>query len=614
MKSLLRVLSAIRLVIITHPLPLLASFFAFAFVLWENHTNLPLGQANNYLKIRLFLEALAALLLFFAADIMVRWHQFDRYKRIGLYLTIICILGIHFYSIKPFYFQSDGVFFSRYVIFFICYYLILSLSAYMQQTNDDLLWQFNYRLLITLAQSIGFTIVLLIGVLSAVWAIENLFGLDVEPKLYGDIILFKLLVVHTLIFLVLFPKHPNEFQHNTAYPQWLRVFAQYIVLPLVLIYGSLLYVYVLKILLTQKVPNGWVCIPVLLYTAAGLLAFSLLYPLRNDRENKTVFTFMRYFFYTLLPLLTLYFIALWLRIGPYGVTENRYVLCILGVWLSALAIYWIIKKEAPLMLIPQSLLLCLFFSVVGPWGMYQVSERSQTKRLHHLLEKHHFISNNQWSFNQTTTDTIPENDAEAIRSIFNYLQERDALMAIHPWLKPEEQDWLTTQLKNNQSNEAVKRLINAMNLTSQSINEEYTVLFRSSKMWTTQQAIPLQGSNGHLVHVNWYPNQTLPSASSWPAQLQQNVLTYNDTNTLDLTSYIKQLNQFQLNQKDSLAKRNEARGAVFSNNEPIHDINLNDSLSQSIFPNARLFINQINVSFYPDSNHINLLDAYLWYQ
>ena len=616
MKSLFRVLAALRTVLISHPLPVLSSLLAFFFIVWESHTpNVP-GQVQDYLNVRIFLECLAGMVLFLAIDIMVRWHQFDRYKQFGLYLTAICILGIHFYSIKPFYFNTDGVFFSRYIIFFICYFLILSLSAYLHPNNDGLLWQFNFRLLITLAQSVGYSLVLLIGVLSAVWAVENLFGLTFPAQWYGDIILFVLLVVHTLIFLMLFPSDPNELRQVSPYPQWLRVLAQYILLPVVLIYGSLLYIYVLKILITQKLPNGWVCIPILLYSGAGLLTFSLLYPLRNDTENKTVFTFMRYFFYTLLPLLTLYFIALSLRVSPYGLTENRYMLGILGVWLSALALYWMYKKQAPLMVIPQSLLLVLFFSVVGPWGMYQVCERSQTKRLHHLLQKHHYIQNNQLDFNRIPTNAIPLSDIESMRSGIRFLQERDALMAIHPWLKATEQEWLTTELKNNRSKEAMNRLIMALKINEFDSLTHYLVSFKAQASWSTLQPIPVQGS-GRLFHINWYAGNTDSlTIQRQLLQVNQNQLintsTLRDSLHYNLMPYIQQLNRYQQQQQDSTTMAETRRGIALHANEPLRDVTLTDSLSTVNFPSARLFVNQINVNFNADTIGITLLDAYLW--
>ncbi len=600
----------------TYPLPLLSAILAFVFIVWESHANNHSAQENNYFRVRLFLECLGGMLLFFAADIMVRWHQLDRYKQVGLYLTIICVLGIHFYSINPLYFQSDGVFFSRYIIFFIGYFLILNLSAYMHYAHDALLWQFNYRLLVTLAQSIAYSVVLLMGVLSAVWAIENLFGLTFQSQWYGDIVLFVLLVVHTIIFLILFPSAPSYFNTPTAYPQWLRVFAQYIVLPLVLIYGSLLYVYVLKILLTQKVPNGWVSIPILLYSAAGLLAFSLLYPIQHDRDNKTVFNFMRYFFYTLLPLLTLYFIALSLRIGPYGITENRYILGMLGIWLSTLAIYWIFKKDAPLMLIPQSLLFFVFFSVVGPLGMYQVSERSQSKRLHRLLKQNHFIENNRWTFKRTSTDTISTAQAESIRSVFEFLQERDALMAIHPWLQPNEQAWLTTQLKNKQSKEAVTRIQMAMNINPIQTNTEDVVSFKNPKVFGNQQSLNLP-TGGQLIHINWYQQQSEPSNSaSWPAEINQGILRCRINNMpheFNLYRYLNQLNEFKKYQQDSIARADAERGTLLPSQQPLHELILHDSLMQISYPHARLFVNQINVYFNPNNPTMALLDAYIWF-
>jgi hypothetical protein len=269
------------------------------------------------------------------------------------------------------------------------------------------------------------------------------------------------------------------------------------------------------------------------------------------------------------------------------------------------------------MLIPQSLLLFLFFSVVGPLGMYQVSERSQLKRLHRLLKQNHFIVNNRWSFKRISTDTISSADAESICSVFEFLQERDALMAIHPWLEPNEQAWLTTQLKNNQSKEAVKRIQMAMNINATQANIEDLVLFKNPKVFGKQQSLDVT-NGGQLIHINWHQQQSEPSNSgSWPAEINRGILRCrinNMSHEFDLIPYLNQLNEFKKYQQDSIARADAERGTLLPSQQPLHELTLHDSLTQLRYPNARLFVNQINVYFNSNNTTTALLDAYLWFE
>ena len=82
---------------------------------------------------------------------------------------------------------------------------------------------------------------------------------------------------------------------------------------------------------------------------------------------------------------------LWLaigqRIGQYGITERRYFLTGLSVWLAGIALYYAITRSRDMRIIPATLCLGSLLAFAGPWGAYQVSERSQLGRLQSLLER-----------------------------------------------------------------------------------------------------------------------------------------------------------------------------------------------------------------------------------
>src|SRR5665647_3558162 len=99
---------------------------------------------------------------------------------------------------------------------------------------------------------------------------------------------------------------------------------------------------------------------VVLYLVIGFsigVIFSLLliYPVRNDENNKWILIFSRFFYFALFPLIILLFLAVKRRISDYGITEQRYFILVLALWLLFIAIYFLFSKSKNIKLIPVSL-------------------------------------------------------------------------------------------------------------------------------------------------------------------------------------------------------------------------------------------------------------------
>ena len=82
------------------------------------------------------------------------------------------------------------------------------------------------------------------------------------------------------------------------------------------------------------------------------------------------------FFQTLLL-----FVAIGIRIEEYSWTENRYMVLLLGVWLTCISLYFLLFKEAKIKWIFISLSVLIGISQVGPLSAYTVSKSAQTHRL-----------------------------------------------------------------------------------------------------------------------------------------------------------------------------------------------------------------------------------------
>lgn len=314
-------------------------------------------------------------------------------------------------------------------------HLLVAFSAFFTEDEINGFWQFNKQMFLRFLISGLYAGVLFVGLAGALLAIHTLFNVTIKEKVYADLFITLSGIFHPLFFLSGIESPVNRLNDEHDYPKGLKVFTQYVLLPLVTVYLVILYVYTGKILVEMNLPKGWVANLILGFSVTGMFSLLLVYPVRGHEGNKWMQTFSRLFYYSLLPLIVLLFVAIGTRIREYGVTVERYIVAMLGVWLLLITIYFIFSKTKNIILIPITLALFLFGSCFGPWGMLQVSERSQTKRLIQLLEKNGAISDGKLKkMTEEEMKKINTDEEHQIRSIFSYISENHGLECLKDWM------------------------------------------------------------------------------------------------------------------------------------------------------------------------------------
>jgi hypothetical protein len=161
--------------------------------------------------------------------------------------------------------------------------------------------------------------------------------------------------------------------------------------PLVLVYALMLHIYAAKIAITANMPKGEVGQLVLTFGIIGTATYMVAYPWR-EVGFRPVRWFMRSWFWLMVVPTFLLVLAVWQRIAEYGVTPERYCLCLFAIWLAAMAVYMgVARGRMDLRAIPASLAITLLASSFGPWGTTSVSIRSQLRELRELLEEQGII-------------------------------------------------------------------------------------------------------------------------------------------------------------------------------------------------------------------------------
>jgi hypothetical protein len=236
---------------------------------------------------------------------------------------------------------------------------------------------------------------------------------------------------HPLFFLAGVPRGLEGLEPDASWPGGLRAFARFVLVPLTTIYLLILTAYFVKVVATGQWPSGWIGWLVSGAASVGVLTLLLSGPPATRHEAPWASLFERWFWPAVLPATVMLLLAIWKRIDQYGVTEKRYFLAILALWLLAVAIAFTIRRRLNLMVIPVTLAAVAAAVFAGPWGAYEVSERSQFTRLAVVLDSLGAISNGQ--FRAVGTDADVERSAEAA-NIVRYLVRTHGTEPMAEWL------------------------------------------------------------------------------------------------------------------------------------------------------------------------------------
>lgn len=324
-------------------------------------------------------------------------------------------------------------------------HLLVSFVPFLEKDRELRFWQYNKNLFINIFLTAVFTGVLTGGVELAILAVDKLFDFNFHDRIYRDTFFVLAILGSSFIFLLFNDKGLNNLEKDGTYPVVLKFFTQFILIPLLLIYVTILYFYSVKILINWQLPRGWVSYLVLAYSIVGILALLLVHPLKEENAKSWVRIFSRAFYYTIVPLIVLLFTAIFTRILEYGYTEPRYFVLLLALWLLSIVVYFIFNKKATIKFIPVSLFLFGAFALVFPYlNAFSVAKRSQKTELMNILNQHQLVSAGKINFQKKVTDTVRNEIADK----FEFLAERKQSEFLSTLLNEKDQAELTDNIKN----------------------------------------------------------------------------------------------------------------------------------------------------------------------
>lgn len=290
------------------------------------------------------------------------------------------------------------------LIFYVLFYLIPII--YRNEDKEKYLQSVVGNQMIT----IGFSIVLFLGLSAIVGTIDVLL-INLPNTIYFDNFVFSA-SIFGVAFFVSRLKEKDENLKDYNLPKIVEVLICYILIPLILIYTAILYLYFVKIIFTLKMPKGIVSHLVLWYTTFSLFIIIMATPITY--KNKFAKFYKKYFPLISIPLILLALFSINERIFQYGVTENRYLVVILILWLLFNMIF-IIKADVKWVLI--SFIFAVLVAIFSPFNLVNVSINSQNKRLERILKKNGIIQNKKFI---NKNNELSQRTKNEIMSIIDY--------------------------------------------------------------------------------------------------------------------------------------------------------------------------------------------------
>lgn len=375
--------------------------------------------------------------------------------------------------------------------------LSLMFAPYLKRKNNSSsVWFFNYQLGVAVFFA-GFAAVVFGGGLSLILiSIEYLFETKLSSTIYGDVWILSWSLLFPVYILANISKDFDFKDELCDFPKGISFIANYILVPLMYAYMIILYAYVIKIIVQWELPKGNLAWMISSFGVIGVLTKLVVYPVRN-KGSKLMMLFDRFFYPSLVVPVLMLFVSIFVRVYDYGVTESRYAVIILGVWLSIVIVSSVyLKDKFHIKHAPMLIALLALLASFGPWSAINVSVESQLSRFEVLLNKYELLEDGQAI---KSTKDIPFNDRKSLSSIADYLGMSEwRSNKVRPVLHN-----LLSQDKNETTSSATK--INGKQILSM-LNIEYVSKWEKIKddMLTRFDFENYKNLNDEMLNVSGY--------------------------------------------------------------------------------------------------------------
>jgi hypothetical protein len=312
------------------------------------------------------------------------------------------------------------------------FHLFCAFAPFIGRNEPRAFWQYNRILFIRFLAAALYSGVLFLGLAGAFLALDKLLGVPIASEGYVRLWFVIAFVFNPWFVVSGIPGDFASLESREEYPTGLRVFTQYVLIPIVALYLVILTIYLGKVVVTREWPSGWIGWLVSAVAGTGILSWLLVHPLEERTEHAWVKTFTRGFYVAMMPATGMLLVAIWKRVDQYGITEKRYFLLVLALWLAGISIYYTITRSRSIKVIPMSLCALAVLTFAGPQGAYGVSRASQQARLEGLLTENGLLVDGTL---RRAAGPVTDSVAKEISGGFRYLLDHHGEQSVRRWIR-----------------------------------------------------------------------------------------------------------------------------------------------------------------------------------
>jgi len=366
--------------------------------------------------IRLFKVSILGIFLFAGAKL----YDERQKKSSNVTQLLVAVFLVFYYFLLP---VTATHFFEELIatsfIYGLTFLFILPTAPFLKQKGEKGYWAYLKTLFIRLFFTFIYTSALFLGVALLLGGLEQLFDIYYNSNIYLQLWLVITLLVGNAYFLLGIPEKVVTTQRAADYPKSVKIFSQFILLPLLSLYTVMLYVYSLKELLQQGRPDTFVIPLVLIFGVAILLMYYLIQPLHWQSKEKWSKRLTTTFLILFLPALAIFGWSLLREFQIYGLNEGIYFAFLISFWLLGSALYLLISHEKKFRHVTASFVLLAIVSSFGPWGSVGLSANYQLVQLNEVLSQNGLIEEGQ--IIKLENAKVSQEDLQKIENGLRYL-------------------------------------------------------------------------------------------------------------------------------------------------------------------------------------------------
>ena len=251
--------------------------------------------------------------------------------------------------------------------------LSMFLLCFYRKGDDVPFWNFAMRLFVAIVAGLVVGGILTLGIILFLQSLDWLFGLNVND-LFPDVPAVCMVLLAPMLTMSQIPAGEEKHDHQVlSFSGFIKGVAQYLFIPLLLLYMVTLYVYAAKILFTWQLPVGWVCYLVTASMLGMLFLIFITFPLQYSEDDSIFKKLLRWLPLAMLPLLVLMSVAIGRRVSDYGITVSRLYVVVFNIWCYIVCIGLLLTHNKRLWWMIASFAVVLFIISVGPQSIANIT-------------------------------------------------------------------------------------------------------------------------------------------------------------------------------------------------------------------------------------------------